>query len=187
MTQPLPRLRQCIECGEHKAENARHFKPRHRDGGRVWLGHVCRVCLRARSRGRKKRGVRAKTIDVRRMTKAELAAGKALYPEEVKGKPVTRAECAGVPRPCPYVSCKHHLYLDVMPGTGSIKLNFPDLEVWEVGASCALDAADKGGRTLDEIGDLFNMTRERVRQVESIALQKLEADGTGWADFREED
>ena len=54
----------------------------------------------------------------------------------------TRAECAEGPRPCPYVSCKHHLYLDVNPETGSIKLNFPDLEVDEMAETCSLDVAD---------------------------------------------
>ena len=41
----------------------------------------------------------------------------------------TRAECVEGPRPCPYVSCKYHLYLDVQHRTGAIKLNFPDIEV----------------------------------------------------------
>jgi hypothetical protein len=34
--------------------------------------------------------------------------------------------------PVPLRECKHHLYLDVNDRTGSIKLNFPDLEVWEM-------------------------------------------------------
>src|SRR5262249_33319259 len=40
-------------------------------------------------------------------------------------RPRTRAECKTGPRPCLFVSCKHHLYLDVNPETGSVKLNFP--------------------------------------------------------------
>src|SRR5215831_5555094 len=40
-------------------------------------------------------------------------------------RPKTRAECVNGPRPCQFVSCKHNLYLDVNPETGSIKLNFP--------------------------------------------------------------
>jgi len=78
-----------------------------------------------------------------------------------------------MPRPCPYVSCKHHLYLDVMPRTGAIKLNFPDLEPWELEETCALDVAEHDHCTLLEIGQLMNLTRERVRQIEADALEKL--------------
>jgi hypothetical protein len=84
-----------------------------------------------------------------------------------------------MPRPCPYVSCKHHLYLDVNPHTGSIKLNFPDLEPWELAQTCSLDLADEGGRTLEEIGQLTNLTRERVRQVEVRGLLELRSRSRG--------
>jgi hypothetical protein len=65
--------------------------------------------------------------------------------------------------------------VDVSPRTGAIKLNFPDLEVWEMGDSCALDVADRGGTTLEDVGAIMNLTRERIRQVEVKALAKLEA------------
>ena len=73
------------------------------------------------------------------------------------------------------MSCKHHLYLDVNPDTGSIKLNFPHLEPWEMSESCALDVAERGGITLEEVGGIVNLTRERVRQVEVRATTKLRA------------
>jgi hypothetical protein len=86
-----------------------------------------------------------------------------------------RAECLSGERPCAFVSCKHHLYLDVSAKTGAIKLNFPDLEVWEMTETCALDVADRGGTTLEEVGAIMNLTRERIRQVEVKGLAKLEA------------
>ena len=64
------------------------------------------------------------------------------------------------------MACKYHLYLDVNPETGSIKMNFPDLEPWELEETCALDIAERGGVTLEEVGAILNLTRERVRQVE---------------------
>lgn len=90
-------------------------------------------------------------------------------------RPRERAECATGPRPCMFISCKHHLYLDVNPSTGSIKLNFPDKEVWELQNTCALDVADRGGITLEEVGAIMNLTRERIRQVETRGLLKLRA------------
>jgi hypothetical protein len=90
-------------------------------------------------------------------------------------RPRSRADCASGPRPCMFISCKHHLYLDVNPSTGSIKLNFPDKEVWELGETCALDVADRGGITLEEVGTIMNLTRERIRQVETRGLLKLRA------------
>jgi hypothetical protein len=122
------------------------------------------------------------------MTKRELEIGRMLYPETDYQKPRTRAECAEGARPCPYVSCKHHLYLDVSARTGAIKLNFPDLEVWDMNETCALDVADRGGTTLEDVGAIMNLTRERIRQVEVKALAKLQAlkDMMGLRDYVDE-
>ena len=143
---------------------------------------------REQRRSRRKRDVRARTISVKRMTKRELELGRMLYPDEAVEKPVTRADCGAGERPCPFVSCKHHLYLDVSARTGAIKLNFPDLEVWEMVETCALDVADRGGTTLEEVGAIMNLTRERIRQVEVKGLAKLEAlkDMGGLRDYVEE-
>jgi len=144
---------------------------------------------REQRRSRRKRDVRARTISVKRMTKRELELGRLLYPDvDDVQKPVTRADCAEREGPCPFVSCKHHLYLDVSARTGAIKLNFPDLEVWEMTESCALDIADRGGATLEETGAIMNLTRERIRQVEVRGLAKLEAldDMTALRDFVDE-
>ncbi len=118
---------------------------------------------------------RSRTIPMRRLTRAEIQEGKDLAAELEYLRPQTRAECVGGIRPCPYVSCKQHLYLDVNPVTGSIKVNFPDLEVWEMEDTCALDIADRGGITLEEVGSIMNLTRERIRQVEVSGLEKLQA------------
>jgi DNA-directed RNA polymerase sigma subunit (sigma70/sigma32) len=41
--------------------------------------------------------------------------------------------------------------------------------------TCSLDVADRGGITLEEVGELLNLTRERIRQVEAAGLEKLRA------------
>lgn len=76
-------------------------------------------------------------------------------------------------RPCVFVSCKQSLFLDVSE-TGSIILNFPHLEPGEMPPhrSCALDLADRGAMTLEDIAVVTNLTRERIRQVELRALIK---------------
>lgn len=76
-------------------------------------------------------------------------------------------------RPCLRVSCKFHLYLDINEQTGSIKNNFPDLEPHELEHSCALDMADTGGMTLEDVGEVTNLTRERVRQLETRSIAKV--------------
>lgn len=90
-------------------------------------------------------------------------------------RPATRADCAAVARPCPYVGCEHNLYLDVSVRTGHIKLNFPDVEPGEMRDSCALDVAEreKDGASLRVVASALNVTHERVRQIETIALKKL--------------
>lgn len=90
-------------------------------------------------------------------------------------RPRTRGDCVNAPRPCPWTACRQHLYLDVNPSTGKIKLNFPGKEPWEIEHSCALDLADRGGLTLTEVGKALGVTRERVRQMESMGLRMLGA------------
>jgi hypothetical protein len=118
---------------------------------------------------------------------ALLAVERALELEAEIDRPHKREQCKEAPRPCPHVSCRHHLYLDVNPHTGTIKLNFPDLEVWELGASCALDVADLGGTAIEQVSELLNVTRERIRQIEAQALQKLGSvrDTAALRDFHE--
>ena len=118
--------------------------------------------------------------------------------------PRRRADCQNVPRPCPWVRCRHHLLLEVTEG-GGIALTakqgspgrsstwplhplHPQPQVAErwcnravmrlegMGETCALDVAERGPQTLHEIATILGVTRERVRQIETAALAKLRAD-----------
>jgi hypothetical protein len=88
---------------------------------------------------------------------------------------ITRADLATVfrCRPCLFITCHHHLYTDVNPKTGSLKLNFPDRSPEELEYSCALDLADEGPQTLQATAQVLNMGKDRTRQIESIAVEKL--------------
>jgi len=131
-----------------------------------------KVSRKVRRRTRRTRP-RSKTIAMKRLTREELRLGALLNPPVNIPRPTSRGQCSQEVRPCPWVACKYHLYLDVNPETGSIKINFPDLEPWEMGETCALDVADRNGITLEEVGEIMNLTRERIRQVEVRGLVKL--------------
>lgn len=109
---------------------------------------------------------------------------RAEYREELDAvarmRPRTRADCLDGPRPCPWVSCRWHLGLEVTPA-GDLRLPVA-VEPWEVPETCALDVADcvgttrvhtHDGPTLEVLGRVLGVTRERVRQIEEKLLNKL--------------
>lgn len=125
---------------------------------------------------------RPRTLSMRGAVREETLRLAAEYPEEEFAdvvRPRTRADClpGGIngERPCPFVSCAAHLALDVQAhGTyASLKLNFPDVEVWDMAETCLWDVVDRGGATLDEVAACMNLTEERVRQIETHAVAEL--------------
>jgi hypothetical protein len=90
-------------------------------------------------------------------------------------RPRVRADCVagGIneQRPCPWYGCKYHLGLDVNPTSGSMQVRDIDKMVH----TCALDVAEVGGVTLEEIAEITNLTRERIRQVEVRGLIELKS------------
>lgn len=110
-------------------------------------------------------------------------------------RPKTWGECQGIKTDCPFVTCKYHLALDVTPG-GSLAVvgvdSWPERDSttgsqteteridYRVDAvvryvnsgkpTCALQVAEDGPTTLEDIGDLIGVTRERVRQIEGLAM-----------------
>jgi hypothetical protein len=132
-----------------------------------------------RNRAKRHREVRPKTINVSRMTKRDMELGRMLYPETYDA-PRTWGECesfrgmdkTGKLRPCCFVRCRYNLYLDVEPN-GSIKVRFPDIGPEEMVDSCAIEVASRGRHRLEEVGRLTNTTKERARQVENAAVEKV--------------
>lgn len=106
-----------------------------------------------------------------RLTREEVAASEAIAYPDVQ-RPRTRGDCIGGPRPCPFVSCSAHLYISVS-ATGGLTFDHPTIDVENLKESCSLDAADRGGLTLEEVGAAMGITRERVRQIEERSLRKL--------------
>lgn len=132
---------------------------------------------------------RAKTISIKRMSKRALVEEQRRTDylnavDPVEPRPQTFGECerrglGTVESPCAYVSCRWHLALDVSNDTGAIKVNFPSaivdgaLDVSRLPATCALVIADGEGLTLEQVGEILNLTRERVRQIETKGLERI--------------
>jgi hypothetical protein len=111
------------------------------------------------------------------LTQEEKAEARRIRREGLPVLPATRAGCADVPRPCPFVSCRHSLYLDRTHG-GAVKLLFPDREPWQMPAawSCSLDVADRlehRGASLPQIGRALNVSMARAGQIQDEGLAKL--------------
>lgn len=143
------------------------------------------------TRDRARLGARSRTVSIKRISMRfieretkELDALNAVDP--LPEKPKTLGECHSrglgtLENPCAYLSCKWNLALDVDLRTGSIKMNFPEAEdgsavdVREIGETCSLRVADRDGLTLEEVGAIMNLTRERVRQIETKGLERIAA------------
>ncbi len=121
------------------------------------------------ARNRKAMGPKAQTIGVRVLEQLVVAD---VDDEQLPARPKTRGECMDGPRPCPWVGCRHNLFLDVTE-SGSLKFNHPGVDPTEMVDSCALDIADKGNHALEEVGKYMNLVRERVRQIEAEGLIQL--------------
>ena len=117
------------------------------------------------------------TIKPKRLSKDERADLDQVREELEELRPRSRSDCREGIRPCPWVGCQYHLYLDVKPN-GNITFNFRDLEPWELEETCSLDVVEREqGVTLEAVGSIMNLTRERVRQVESAAKEKIKETG----------
>lgn len=83
---------------------------------------------------------------------------------------ITRGACRRLAGPCPHTVCRFNLTSERRDNRGAkpAQLHLP-----VVRETCALEAADQGGMTLEEIASRLSLTRERVRQIELGALKKL--------------
>jgi len=90
------------------------------------------------------------------------------------GAPTSRAQCRDGVRPCPWVGCAYHLYFTVAVKSDRRSVHFGK-EPWEIPETCVLDLGERGGMTLDEVGNVLGLTRERVRQIQEKALDVIRA------------
>jgi hypothetical protein len=99
---------------------------------------------------------------------------KAEPPDFVNVHRLTKGACMRVLKPCGITDCRYHLTSEVRA---------KHLARADLAEPCSLKLANGGGMTLDDVGRKMGVTRERTRQIETIALRNLARAFrlTGWS------
>ena len=88
--------------------------------------------------------------------------------QEISKPPETRGDCLLGMRPCPWIRCRYHMIwvVNCKPHLWH-RLSDDDIvaQILELPETCVLDVADRGGETLQNIGAILGISRERVRQM----------------------
>lgn len=88
-------------------------------------------------------------------------------------RPRRRADCADVPRPCPFVGCRYHLFLErTVSGHGRQPADLDPLDI-PPEQSCALDIADRGAHTLEEVAEALQVTPKGAGVIIERAKRRL--------------
>ena len=83
---------------------------------------------------------------------------------------ITGGVCRKLPGQCQHTVCRFNLTAERRDNRGAKPA---EMHLPVVREACALEAAERGGMTLEEIATRLSVTRERVRQIEFGALTKL--------------
>lgn len=111
------------------------------------------------------------------LTKREQEQWVKLEPGWDDGRPRNRDECVDGPRPCPWVSCRYHAYLEVDDRHGTIKFNHRDVhpdQLEKMADTCTLDVADRyegKGAPLFEVATVTGLSYDRAYNVIEEAKQ----------------
>lgn len=118
-----------------------------------------------------------------------------LFAHLAQVRPRTRGDCIDGPRPCPWVSCRQHLLIELHESGGErplrLRLNGRGVDglrpaaladecvdffevaverLWQLEHSCTLDAADDGARRAGAVAGLLGVSRPRVMQELEAAM-----------------
>ncbi len=114
------------------------------------------------------------------MTKGRLRL--TVLPQVWHERPKTRGDCVDMPRPCPWLFCRHHLALETLEQRRNLKAKgkrrlpedmdeFVD-EAMDMPETCTLDVAQSGPSDLDEVGELLGVSYVAVQMAESRAMKR---------------
>lgn len=120
---------------------------------------------------------RFKSLSIRatKLTRAELRDRAELQKLDLPSRPRNyHAECSNMIRPCPFFTCERHLKFDIT-NSGSLKDNFPGVELHEMEETCLNDVTEQGPQTIQRLGNLFNLTEHRSEQLVKEALAEMNA------------
>jgi hypothetical protein len=137
-------------------------------------------------RTRRRRLDRIKTLTLSgKIRDHERASEDELFDLDMFPRPRTFGECMEFGNdPCPYVSCRHHMHGDVNELTGSYQMRGGTVEVSDAGSNCSIKIAlDRGPMTLEEVGNEYGFTKERIRQVETAARWRFVEAGVSMLDL----
>lgn len=90
--------------------------------------------------------------------------------------PETRGECLpgghNEARPCRFTTCRYHAQ-ETQAYDGKKPYGRPPRSLPEGGPTCTLDVAAEGEHTMEEVGEVLGLTRQRVEQIEKKALRRV--------------
>ncbi len=87
------------------------------------------------------------------------------------GRPRTRGDCIGGPRPCRWTGCRHHLAVTSSALGARVRSRDPEA----LRESCALDVADRGGASPPAIAELMGLSETSVFEALASGLAKVRA------------
>lgn len=87
--------------------------------------------------------------------------------------PQARSDCRGGPRPCPFVSCKYHLFLVIDPRKATVSHRVDASDIWEIPFTCALDIAEMGGAEFLRVSKVLNLSVEYTLTLHNAAVSKI--------------
>lgn len=170
---------------------SRIYAPDNRSVEQATVGHFALIPTRRLVEGparRQRDGVKPRSLGTEPLRPRERARLARIERELValhidQHRPRRRSDCPPDDSPCPFVSCRHHLALEVEQRPGlkpAVKLMFPDRQLAEMAETCSLRVARRQEAlretlTTEQVGALMNLTAERVRQDEQRALRKVRA------------
>ncbi len=106
--------------------------------GKRW----CTECELTRSRERRKYSHRGQTVNLERLSRRRSLQIFGAEPVGEYWRPKTREDCSRVPRPCPFVACKWHLFVDV---TDVERLRIGQCRGYQAGVSRGRGCASEWG------------------------------------------
>lgn len=100
-------------------------------------------------------------------------------------RPRTREQCLSIPRPCPFVGCRHHLLLEVAADGRIFKnFDFDEDDEWSVAVAlvdmpetCSRDVAERGSLDQRAIAVVLNTTQQNVSLAERSGYLRAHARG----------